>query len=87
VADALNLYVDSQPRVVADAEGTPLFTCVGNRAIARRPVVISQAIRPPICPRQQRPAWSAAPTQASARSIGTGQAAKTPTVVTDLDLR
>jgi integrase/recombinase XerD len=36
VAEALNLYIDSQTRVVADAEGTPLFTCVGNRAIGRR---------------------------------------------------
>jgi integrase len=36
VAEALNLYKDSQIRVVADAEGTPLFTCVGNRALGRR---------------------------------------------------
>jgi site-specific recombinase XerD len=31
VAEALNLYIDSQTHVVADVEGTPLFTCVGNR--------------------------------------------------------
>jgi len=35
VAEALNLYLDSQTRVVADTDGTPLFTCVGNRAIGR----------------------------------------------------
>jgi len=36
VAEAVNLYIDSQTRVVADADGTPLFTCVGNRAIGCR---------------------------------------------------
>jgi len=36
IADALNLYIASQTRVILDVEGTPLFLCVGNRAVGRR---------------------------------------------------
>jgi site-specific recombinase XerD len=36
VAEALNVYIGCQTRVVADAAGIPLFTCVKNRAVGRR---------------------------------------------------
>jgi len=36
VADALNLYMETQTQVVSDDAGTPLFLCVGNRAVGRR---------------------------------------------------